>query len=102
VDAGDGWDEVFAGHGNDVVDAGSGKDTVWAEDMRDGMVRGGEGRDYLAVGGRARILGGRHADVLVPGIESASDRVTVRGGHGRDLLGLDTSLAVAPHRSRLV
>jgi Ca2+-binding RTX toxin-like protein len=101
VDGGEGRDQLHGGHGADVIRGGRGRDTVWADEAT-GTVHGDEGRDYLAVGGSATIFGGKHADTLVPGVERGSHRMVVRGGPGRDVLGLDTSLTVLPHRSRLV
>lgn len=103
ITAGGGDDHVAGREGGDLIDdGGTGPDVAWVREGLGALVLGGNGRDQLHASGRVRIRGGRHGDLLVPGIETALDEAIVKGGAGHDVLGLDLSLDLAPHRSRLV
>ena len=73
---------MLAGPGNDTVDAGSGFDVVWAGEGNDN-VSGGDGPDALGGGpGNDVLSGGNHRDRVAGG--PGAD--TLRGGDGPDLL----------------
>jgi Ca2+-binding RTX toxin-like protein len=112
-------DTLDGGPGDDVLepgydaetDAGGGflPDTItWADapagehvDLRAGTAAGGAGNDTLVLGGRVKVVGSAHDDVLVSGEQSddlyggEGDDV-LRGGPGRDYLQADPSDLPAP------
>ncbi|MBS2940123.1 hypothetical protein KDN32_20495 [Nocardioides sp. J2M5] len=109
VHGGPGADEIRAGHGADRVHGDEGRDEVVLEQGERAKAWGGPGRDSLGAwgfagsgSGTSELVGGAGNDLLFPGLTSAADQVLVRGGAGRDTLAPNTSLAVAPHKSRIV
>ncbi|MGZ8743841.1 MAG: calcium-binding protein [Nocardioides sp.] len=112
---GPGTDELLGGPGNDRLEGTGGRDLLWA-DVEGGtpdadVVRGGAGRDViLALGGADRIFGGTGNDSVQDAGRTGADRLrggagddrlvdslvdaagqSVRGGAGRNLLGLQSA-----------
>ena len=112
---GPGIDELLGGPGDDRLEGAGGLDLLWP-DVEGGapdadVVRGGAGRDVLlALGGADRLFGGRGNDSVQDAGRTGADRLrggpgddrlvdslvdaagqSVRGGAGRNLLGLQST-----------
>jgi Ca2+-binding RTX toxin-like protein len=96
---GPGSDNISGGGGSDRVFGGTGVDSIYLGSSAGAKGFGGDGRDLLDAGGRARVAGGRGTDWFSIEIRSLSDRVRAAGGAGSD--SIDLSLAV-PIDDRLV